>query len=301
VQALAETYRITGVRAPLAVRLIAEGTKDAEPAFSLLSDPPRLEALKTLGIECADCYVVEGDEADERLWRLADHIHQPDVKRLDWAHMVMEWVALVRIKGGQVAHPRGGRQPHDKGISAAEKVLGISRRDLRRAERFSKISPDAQAVIRQAKLDDIQTALEEIANEPLQRQVEKALELKERYRKPRGSRRTNAPDTGSEKDQLPEAEAPNVAPDDDDESDKPTEEKPTPGTAPTKPSDNVDDQPSALDRRAGDDEKFEIVTSLWDQYIADEWDDASEKMHVRFFEHLGYTVVARSKKQKSHH
>ena len=54
-------------------------------------------------------------------------------------------------------------------------------------------------------------------------------------------------------------------------------------------------------RRAGDDEKFEIVTSLWDQYIADEWDDASEKMHLRFFKHLGYTVVARSKNRKLHH
>jgi hypothetical protein len=305
VRALAESYEITGPRTPLVVRLLTPTRKlegrTVWAKLRLVSDLSHFEALKRRGITCADCWVIIGDEADERLWKLAELIHQPERKRLDWAHLVMEWVTLVRIKAGQVAHPRGGRQPHDKGFSAAEKVLGISRRDLRRAERFSKISPDAQAVIRQAKLDDIQVALEEIANEPLQRQVEKALELKERYRRPRGSRRTNAPDTGSEKDQLPEAEAPNVAPDDDDESDKPTEEKPTPGTASTKPSDNVDDQPSALDRRAGDDEKFEIIKSLWDQYIADEWDDGSEKMQVRFIEHLGYTVVARIKNQKFHH
>jgi hypothetical protein len=63
------------------------------------------EALKRHGITCADCWVIHGDEADERLYQLAQFIHQPDVKRLDWAHMVMEWVTLVRIKAGQVAQP----------------------------------------------------------------------------------------------------------------------------------------------------------------------------------------------------
>lgn len=193
-----------------------------------------------------------------------------------------------------------------KAFSAAEKVLGISRRDLRRAERFSKISPDAQAVIRQAKLDDIQVALEEIANEPLQRQVEKALELKERYRRPRRDRATKGdakPDTAPQQGQVPEAESPDLVPDDRDSDEGTEEEKPveSPDTAPTKPSGDVVDQPSALVRRAGDDEKFEIIKSLWDQYIADEWDDGSEKMQVRFIKHLGYTVVARIKNQKFHH
>ena len=154
VKALAESYRITGVRAPLAVRLVAERTEDSDPVFSLLSDPPRLEALRRLGISYAFCYVIEGDEADERLWKLAELIHQPEVRCLDWAHLVMKWVQLVRAKGAQLAHPRGGRQPHDKGLAAAERVLGVSRRDLGRAEKIASICSEAQEVIRQAKLDD---------------------------------------------------------------------------------------------------------------------------------------------------
>jgi hypothetical protein len=80
VRALAESYRITGVRAPLAVRLLTLRTEHAWPTYSLLSDPHRLEALKRLGIACADCLVIKGDETDERLWKLADLIDQPEVK-----------------------------------------------------------------------------------------------------------------------------------------------------------------------------------------------------------------------------
>jgi hypothetical protein len=303
VQALAESYRVTGVRAPLAVRELADRTKDSDPVFSLLSDPARLEALKRLGITCANCLVMKGDDADERLWKLADLIHQPDVKRLDWAHYVMEWVEYIRAKGAQIAHPRGGRQPHDKGISAAEKVLGISRRDLGRAERIAGICADAQAVIREAKLDDIQVALEEIASEPPQRQVEKALELKERYRKPRRNRATKGdakPDAAPQQGQLPEAESPELAPDD--ESDKPAEEKPVegPDTAPGEPPADVD-PPSALDRRASADEKFEIVKSQWEQYIADDWEELSEQQQVRFAKEVqGFSVVVVKKRRHSH-
>jgi hypothetical protein len=308
VRALAESYEITGPRTPLTVRLLAprrevEG-KIISPKVRLVSELAHFEALKRCGITYADCWVIIGDEADERLWKLAELIHRPDVKRLDWAHLVMEWVALVRIKVGQVAHPPGGRQPHDKGFSAAEKVLGISRRDLRRAERFSKISPDAQAAIREAKLDDIQVALEEIASEAPGQQVEKALEVKERYRKPRRNRTTNGdakPDTAPQQGPLPEAESPDLAPDDGDSNEETEKEKAVevPDTGSAEPSGEVD-QPSALDRRPSDDEKYAIIDSRWDQYIADEWDDAAEKVRMRFIEkRLGYTVMAR-KKHKSH-
>jgi hypothetical protein len=214
VRALTETYRITGVRAPLAVREVAARTEDSDPVFSLLSDRHRLEALKSLGIACADCLVIEGDETDGRLWKLAELIHQPEVKWLDWALLVMEWVHLIRGKAGQNAQPRGGKQPHDRGMSAAARILGVSRRDVGRAERFANICPEAQQEIRRAALDDLQVALEEIADEPPEQQVAKAIELKERYRKPRRDRATDAAtkaNTGAQTDQVPEPEAPSLA------------------------------------------------------------------------------------------
>jgi hypothetical protein len=307
VRALAESYEITGPRHPLVVRLLApihkvEG-RTIWPKLRLVSDLSHFEALKRHGITCADCWVIIGDEADERLWKLAELIHQPERKRLDWAHLVMEWVAGARAKGVQVAHPPGDRQPHDKGMSAAEKVLGISRRDLGRAERIANICPDAQAVIRQAKLDDIQVALEEIAGEPPQRQVEKALELKERYRKPRRNRARNGdakPDTAPT--ELPKAESPDIAPGDPDPDEGTEDQKPVegPDTAPEEPPGDVD-PPSALDRRVSADDKFEIVKSQWEQYIADDWEDLSEQQQVRFAKEVqGFSVVVVKERRQSH-
>jgi hypothetical protein len=311
VRALAESYEITGPRTPLVVRPLTpirklEG-RIVWPKFRLVSDLSHFEALKRCGITSgAHCWVIIGDETDERLYKLAQLIHQPEVKRLDWAHLVMEWVALVRARGAQVAQPRGGRQPHDRGISAAQRVLGISRRDLGRAERFANICPDAQAVIREAKLDDIQVALEEIADEPPQRQVEKALELKERYRKPRRKRAINGgarPDTAPQQAELPEAESPELAPDDRESDEGTDEEKPVqdPDAAPGEPPGDVD-PPSALDRRASADEKFEIVKSQWEKYVADDWEDLSEQQQVRFGKEVqGFSVVVINKRHRSHH
>jgi hypothetical protein len=307
VRALAESYEITGPRHPPVVRLLAplhkvEG-RIIWPKLRLVSDVSHFEALKRCGITCADCWVIIGDDTDERLFKLAQLIHQPECKVLDWALYVMEWVREVRARGAQVAHPPGGRQPHDKGMSATARVWGISRRDLGRAERIANICPDAQAVIRQAKLDDIQTALEEIADEPPQRQVEKALEVKERYRKPRGSRARNGdakPDTAPS--ELPKAESPDLAPGDPDPDEGTADEKPVegPDTAPDEPPGDVD-PPSALDRRVSADEKFEIVKSQWEQYIADDWEDLSEQQQVRFAKEVqGFSVVVVKKRRHSH-
>jgi hypothetical protein len=238
------------------------------------------------------------------LWEIAELIHQPEIKVLDRAHAIMEWVRFIRERGVQVAHPRGGRQPHDRGMSAAERVLGVSRRDLRRAERIANICPDAQVVIRQAKLDDIQIALEEIAGEPPQRQVEKALELKERYRKPRRNRaRSGDAKPDAPPSELPKAESPDLAPGDPDRDEGTEDEKPVegPDTAPDEPPGDVD-PPSALDRRVSADEKFEIVKSQWEQYIADDWEDLSEQQKVRFAKEVqGFSVVVVNKKRRQSH
>jgi hypothetical protein len=89
------------------------------------------------------------------------------------------------------------RQPHDKGYTTAEK-LRVSRRDLRRFEKIAGLCSEAKDEARRAKLDDVQNALLEIAEEPAERQVKKMRELEDRYSKPRGKRsapanRNNAP------------------------------------------------------------------------------------------------------------
>ena len=311
VRALAESYRITNVPAPLTVRVLTFRTKDAWPTVRLLSDPYELETLKRLGIKCAECFVVEGDTG-ERLWRLARLIYHPEVKCLARAPAVMEWVGLTREKGGQVAHPPGGKQPHDKGFSAAERVLGVSRRDLRRFSRIASISAEAQEIARGAGLDAIQIALEEIADEPPEQQAAKALELKERYRKPRRNRaasaETNASTDAQQGPVVEDQPAPGAAPSAD-ESDQQEEEQDdqqhpaveSPAIAPADASEGTNEPPSVLDRRPDEDEKFERFKFRWEQYLADDWEQETERFHRRFIKTvLGYSVMPMSKAGKSH-
>lgn len=56
-------------------------------------------------------------------------------------------------KGAQIAHPSGGKQPHDKGYSAAERDLGIKRDDARRAEKVASLSDEAKEAAREVGLD----------------------------------------------------------------------------------------------------------------------------------------------------
>lgn len=57
-------------------------------------------------------------------------------------------------------------------------------------------------------------------------------------------------------------------------------------------SSGVVNQPSDLGDCAPDDEKLEMLRSLWNEHIANEWKKASEKVRLQFFRTLGYAAVA---------
>jgi hypothetical protein len=50
---------------------------------------------------------------------------------------------------------------------------------------------------------------------------------------------------------------------------------------------------------ASDDEQYDRLEILWDQFVAPEWEQLSEAVRLRFFEALGYTVVAAKSARKS--
>jgi hypothetical protein len=154
--------------------------------------------------------------------------------------------------------------------------------------------------------------MEEIADEPLEQQAAKALELKERYRKPRRNRAASAETSAStDAQQGPVVEdqpAPGAAPSAD-ESDQQEEEQDdqqhpaaeSPAIAPADASEGTNEPPSVLDRRPDEDEKFERFKFRWEQYLADDWEQETERFHRRFIKTvLGYSVMPMSKAGKSH-
>jgi hypothetical protein len=135
VRLIAESYQVTGIRLPLVLR-----TTEPDYQFELLSDPHEFEAMKLHGVSSFPGMVLTLDELDGRLWQIAQLLNQPKLPVLRWAELVVEWVRLVTIKAAQVAHPPGGRQPHDKGFSRVGRVLGVSRREVERAQKIASIS-----------------------------------------------------------------------------------------------------------------------------------------------------------------
>jgi hypothetical protein len=269
VKALTESIKITGTRMPPVVRLIRfQKSGKHWPKLVLLSDPHHLEAMKRIDEFHLKCMVLKCNKNDGRLWQIAELLHRPELTVLDWADLVMEWVRLVRKKAGQVAHPPGGRQPHDKGLSAAERNLGISRRDLARAQKIAGITSSAKREARVAKLDDIQRALLEIAEQPAGEQINKVIELKARYSTPRGGRPAASETT------TPRVKADLVVYPDAVDADDTTPEQ--------------SDSESQSDK-AEDDNTFARLKSRWPKYMGADWDNASPVVRMRFIaEVLGY-------------
>jgi hypothetical protein len=108
--------------------------------------------------------------------------------------------------------------------------------------------------------------------------------------------------------QVPRAEAPGLAPNEDESDRAEDDAAESPTTAPTETSGDIH-QPSALSRRAGDDEKFKILKSLWEQYMAEDWDryledewrHAPERDQLRFIKEVFGCSVRMAGKNRSHH
>jgi hypothetical protein len=148
-----------------------------------------IEALKSLGATHIDCILVDADDDGAVVFELAELFDEPQKTVLERADLAMKCVEIVRQRVGQ--HARGGRQPNDRGMGTAERILGVSRRDLGRFEKIAGISAEAKDAARRAGLDDNQNALLAIAAVPAGKQVAKVRELKEQYAD--GRRKPSAP------------------------------------------------------------------------------------------------------------
>lgn len=148
-----------GLRTPLSVRW---DKGNADPTIVLIAGRHRLEACKRLQMPLIDCLVFDGDEADARLWEIAENLHRADLTVLERSEHIAEWVRLTeehaRSHEAQLApHRKAGQQPG--GINAAVRELGIDRTEAQRSVNVSKLSEEAKDAAREAGLDNNQSAL----------------------------------------------------------------------------------------------------------------------------------------------
>jgi uncharacterized ParB-like nuclease family protein len=156
VKKLAASIEEIGLRHPITVRKRAD-------VYYLIAGRHRLEACRKLGREHVPAIIVNMNNSEARKWEIAENLHRADLTKLERDDMLAEWVQLtVERKGGQSAPP-GGAQPHDLGIKAASRELGIERTDVKRAVRVGSLSEEAKDAARETGMDDNRSALLEAA------------------------------------------------------------------------------------------------------------------------------------------
>jgi ParB family chromosome partitioning protein len=176
VDRIAESIQGIGVKSPITVQKVSG-------KWRLVAGFHRLHAAKKLGHTHIDCYVLEGDETDARLWELAENLFRADLTVLERAEHLEEWVRLInekKPKGEQVAQP-GGRQPNDRGVSEAARELNVTREEVGRAKRIVGISEEAKERVRQTEWADNQSALIKLAAQAPEEQMkllDRIIELK---------------------------------------------------------------------------------------------------------------------------
>jgi hypothetical protein len=161
VKTLAASMAMIGLRTPITVRRIKKGLGRV---LALVAGRHRLEAARTLGWEHIDAFIMEGNDNDARIWQLMENLYRADLTALQRAEHVAELVQAVLqdAEGAQLA-PRGGQQPHDRGIKKAAKELGFTRDEVRRSLNIAGISEEAKIKAKDLGLDDNQSALLKIA------------------------------------------------------------------------------------------------------------------------------------------
>ena len=250
-----KSLALVGLQNPITVRRVEKLRAEVNPtAIELVLGRYRFEAAKALGWDFIDAFVIGVDETEARIQQLIENLCRAELTALERAEAVTELVDLVRQRdeAGQLAHPRG-RQPHDRGISWASRVLGFTREEIRRSKTIASISAEAKSKAKEHGLDENQSALLEIATEDAaDGQLAKIEEIairniatRARLRKRRGDTKPHKKSKATSKQAESKASA----------SDEPAESEALPAT----------DSPATMPEAASDDEVERLKAELADK------------------------------------
>lgn len=178
---LAASIREVGLQTPLTVRLRPEGL---DTRVILVAGRHRLEALRTLGEQFADCQVIADDDDLAELWEIDENFARAeltDAQRAD--HHVRREAILVRR--GEAAKPGKGGDRRSTASSAigsyskkAAGDLGFSERTVRQdLARGKKIAPAVLAAVSGTALDK-GVVLDELARTPVAQQPARLDEIR---------------------------------------------------------------------------------------------------------------------------
>lgn len=188
---LASSIAAIGLQTPITVRIVEEFVDSdgvvvgGQPV--LVTGAHRLAAVKSLGWEKVDAYVMDDDasEIDAEMWEISENLHRAELSTLERSEQVARWVKLAEERALQLAQvapietKRADGRGHrlQSGVRAASRDLGLDRDAVRRAVKISSISEQAKQAAIEAGIADNQSALLAVARAQdqlaeVQRQVE---------------------------------------------------------------------------------------------------------------------------------
>lgn len=179
VSAIKASISEIGLRTPLTVFAWREAD---EWHHRLVAGAHRLEALRLLGEEFADCFVMEGDEDDAALWEIDENFARAELSDAQRAEHHVRREEILKRKG-LVSKGRGGDQSDKLSVRSyakqASESLGVNRRTVERdLSRGKNIAPEVLAEVAGTDLDK-GVILDELARTPRDLQQAKLADIRD--------------------------------------------------------------------------------------------------------------------------
>ena len=138
---LMESIKRLGMQTPITVH-------DGGDCLVLISGLHRLEAMKRLGSEFIDAYLVPAatDPTEIRLWEIGENLHRAELTEAERREHIAEWVRLTAEKVNKSCSPLpGGSQPAEAGIRKAARDLGLHQVTVKNAVDAESLSDEVKA------------------------------------------------------------------------------------------------------------------------------------------------------------
>ena len=192
VASMAESIKSMGLQNPINVLATGEG------GYRIISGRHRLAAVRSLGRDQIEALVrYDLSDIEVRLAEIVENLHRAELTALQRSDQIVEYAKLVKERRKEGAAQVGqhlsnvkGASRREAGDSAAARDLGLSRQAIQRAEKIANISPEAKAAVKEAGLDDNQSALLDIAAAPKEQQQVVITELVDKRARKRSNPRS---------------------------------------------------------------------------------------------------------------
>jgi ParB family chromosome partitioning protein len=164
---LMKSMKQFGLMNPITIRVLGASA-------ILVAGQQRLEAARRLGWATIDAICVDCDDIDAEMIEIVENLDRAELAAQDRAAQLAELVRLYERRAAEFpdnASEKSRGRPQG-GAAAASRALGLGEKEVQRAVKIDRMSPEVKKAAAEFGLADNQSALEKIASAPPEMQIE---------------------------------------------------------------------------------------------------------------------------------